>query len=198
MAPALLSKGAEGYVSETLFLKNPAVVKERKSKRYRIAQIDSPLRLSRTLSEAKMLCAAKQAGVLCPLVLFVDSQRMRIVLQKLRGNLLSRSSKGIRSKNAKNAGELLGLLHSAGICHGDYTTTNLMLCKDGLYVIDFGLSGFSLRIEDYATDLLLYKKSVPAAEFSGFLSGYKKTNPKNSAAAIRQLCDIEGRGRYIA
>jgi Kae1-associated kinase Bud32 len=194
----ILSKGAEGYVSQVVFLGAPAVVKERRSKRYRISQIDSYLRNSRTLSEARLLCAAKQAGVLCPLVLFVDTQRMRIFEQKLDGKLLSCSSNRVRARSAKAAGELLGRLHSAGIYHGDYTTTNLMLCRNGLYVIDFGLSESSMRIEDYATDLLLYKKSVPAAEFSDFLSGYRKANPRNAAAAIRQLGDIEGRGRYVA
>ncbi len=197
MSAKVLSKGAEAYLLEATFLSRPVVIKERRPKLYRIIQIDSALRRERTLSEARLLSAAKQAGVLCPLVQFVDCQRMRIFEEKLDGKLLSSASPAVRSKNAKVAGVLLGRLHSAGIYHGDYTTANLMLCKKGLYVIDFGLSERSLRFEDYATDLLLYKKAVTEKEFAAFLSGYKKVNP-NVQAVVRQLCDIESRGRYVS
>jgi len=197
MSAKILSRGAEAYLLEGTFLSKPVVVKERRPKRYRIAQIDSALRAERTLSEARLLSAAKQAGVLCPLVRFVDSQRMRIFEERLEGRLLSSASLAVRSRNAKAAGELLGRLHLAGIYHGDYTTANLMLCNKGLYVIDFGLSARSLRVEDYATDLLLYKKAVTEKEFTAFLSGYKKANPK-AQPVVRRLCGIESRGRYVS
>lgn len=197
MSEKVLSKGAEAYLLEAIFLSRSAVVKERRPKRYRIAPIDSALRRERTLSEARLLSAAKQVGVLCPLVLYVDRQRMRIFEEKLEGRLLSSAGPALRSRNAGAAGGLLGRLHSAGIYHGDYTTANLMLCKRGLYVIDFGLSERSLRAEDFATDLLLYKKAVTVKEFAAFLSGYKDANP-NAKAAITQLSDIESRGRYVS
>jgi len=196
MGEKILSKGAEAYLLDAVFLSQPVVVKERRPKRYRIAQIDSALRRERTLSEARLLSAAKQAGVLCPLVKYVDAQRMRIFEEKLGGKLLSSVSAAVRAKNAKAAGALLGKLHSAGIYHGDYTTANLMLCKAGLYVIDFGLSERSPRMEDYATDLLLYKKAVSAKEFCAFISGYKATS-SHASAAVDQLADIESRGRYV-
>ncbi len=197
MSTAVLSKGAEAYLLEATFLSKPVVIKDRRPKRYRIAQIDSALRRERTLSEARLLAAAKQAGVLCPLVRYVDVQRMRIFEEKLEGRLLSSASPAVRSKQAKKAGELLGRLHSAGIYHGDYTPANLMLCNKGLYVIDFGLSERSLRTEDYATDLFLYKKAVAEKEFAAFLSGYRAANP-NAKAAITRLSDIESRGRYVS
>jgi len=197
MSESVISKGAEAYLLEAVFLSKPVVIKERRPKRYRIAQIDSTLRRERTLSEARLLAAAKQAGVRCPLVKYVDVQRMRIFEEKLDGKLLSSATPAVRSKNAKAAGELLGKLHSAGIYHGDYTTANLMLCGKKLYVIDFGLSERSLRVEDYATDLLLYKKAVSAAEFASFLFGYNAANPR-ATAAIAQLSDIESRGRYVS
>jgi len=197
MSETVISKGAEAYLLEAVFLSEKVVVKERRPKRYRIAQIDSALRRERTLSEARLLSAAKQAGVRCPLVKYVDLQRMRVFEEKLVGVLLSAATVAVRSKCAKNAGELLGKLHSAGIYHGDYTTANLMLCKKGLFVIDFGLSERSLRVEDYATDLLLYKKAVTGKEFGAFLSGYNAANPR-ATAAIAQLSDIESRGRYVS
>lgn len=197
MSATILSKGAEAYLLEATFLSKPVVIKERRPKRYRIAQIDSALRRERTLSEARLLAAAKQAGVLCPLVKYVDVRRMRIFEEKLEGKLLSSASPVVRAKNAKPAGALLGRLHSAGIYHGDYTTANLMLCKKGLHVIDFGLSERSMRAEDYATDLLLYKKAVSSAEFVSFLSGYIAAYPKANAVVTR-LADIESRGRYVS
>ena len=197
MSETVISKGAEAYLLGGVFLSKPVVIKERRPKRYRIFQIDSALRRERTLSEARLLAAAKQAGVLCPLVKHVDLQRMRIFEERLGGKLLSAASPSVRSKNAKAAGALLGRLHSAGIYHGDYTTANLMLCKKGLYVIDFGLSERSLRVEDHATDLLLYKKAVGSAEFVSFLAGYNLTNPNANAVTV-QLKDIESRGRYVS
>jgi Kae1-associated kinase Bud32 len=197
MSAKVIAKGAEAYLLQAVFLSGPAVVKERRPKAYRIMQIDLALRRERTLSEARLLSAAKQAGVLCPLVLYVDLQRMRIFEERLEGRLLSCASAAARARKAGKAGELLGRLHSCGIYHGDYTTANLMLCKKGLYAIDFGLSARSQRTEDLATDLLLYKKAVSQKEFSDFLSGYKRTY-RNAKAAIARLSGIESRGRYVA
>jgi TP53 regulating kinase-like protein len=194
---AVERKGAEAVVFDCVFLGKPAVCKRRLPKRYRLRQIDSKLRSARTIAEASILSDAKRAGVRCPLVYYVDLQRCDIIEQKLSGTLLSRLSEHKRETRAKEAGALLGKLHAAGIYHGDFTTTNLMLCKGGLQVIDFGLSEHSYKAEDHATDALLYKKSVGAKEFEAFASGYAKENPK-ARQVFGSLREIESRGRYVA
>lgn len=192
------SKGAEAFVEECVFFGHPAVSKTRLPKAYRIPAIDSSLRRRRTICEARLLSAAKEAGALCPLLYFVDLAACRIIEEKLEGELLSRASLKRRESCAADAGKLLGKLHSAGIYHGDYTTTNLMICADGnLRVIDFGLSERSFKPEDFATDLLLYKKSVGKKEFGRFLLRYGKANP-NAKQALLSLREIEMRGRYVS
>ena len=176
----------------------PAVCKRRLPKAYRIRLLDYKLRSGRTVTEAKILALAKNAGVKCPLVYFADPVRAEIIEQRLEGSLLSRLPKAQRNKYARNAGELLAKLHSAGIYHGDYTTTNLMLCADGLQVIDFGLAEYSAKSEDFATDVLLYKKSVGKGEFGLFWNGYEEAFPTGYKNTKASLADIESRGRYVA
>ena len=192
------AKGAEAFVTECTFMGKPAVAKRRLPKRYRIAQIDEALRRRRTLLDARLLHLAKTAGVRCPLVHCVNPVRAEIIMQKLDGKLLSRSGPGETEKHARTAGEYLAKIHRAGIYHGDYTTTNLMACADCLWVIDFGLSANSHKAEDHATDLLLFKKSVPGDVFEDFLRGYKAENPEKYAQVVASLEGIEARGRYVA
>ena len=129
---------------------------------------------------------------------YVDLEKTEIIMQKLEGELLSRIDASTRKKFAKLAGELLGKIHLAGIHHGDYTTTNLMACGGKLYVIDFGLSERSAKAEDFATDVLLFKKSVGKEEFADFLAGYKQSFEGKYAEVIGSLKNIEERGRYVA
>ena len=57
-------------------------------------------------------------------------------------------------------------LHSAGIIHGDITSSNVML-KDGkLVFIDFGLGRYSQVVEDKAVDLLVLKKSLQSIDYN--------------------------------
>lgn len=54
-------------------------------------------------------------------------------------------------------------MHSKGVIHGDLTTSNMMIRVNAndeiadLYLIDFGLSQFSNKIEDKAVDLYVLK-----------------------------------------
>jgi len=99
-------------------------------------------------------------------------------------------------------GRLIGKLHSAGIIHGDLTTSN-MIMKDGkLYFIDFGLGFFSRKLEDQGTDLKLLKEALKSTHFKimdvcwkNILKGYRTEYPK-AEMVLKRVEDIEKRARY--
>jgi N6-L-threonylcarbamoyladenine synthase/protein kinase Bud32 len=98
-------------------------------------------------------------------------------------------------KESKVAGAYLSKLHNAGIIHGDYTKANLILTKEGLVVIDFGLGFFSKETEDKAVDVFTMLKSLEnGPSRKAFLSGYSSSGNK---AVVGQLENIRKRMRYI-
>jgi TP53 regulating kinase-like protein len=114
-----------------------------------------------------------------------------ITLEKaLRGNDFEKCL----SKTA----QLLSLIHSFNIVHGDPTTSNFMVNED-VYAIDFGLSTVSDDDEDRASDLRVFLESLDShhSEISGrniFLSHYSKWS--RSDPVLESLKVLELRGRY--
>jgi TP53 regulating kinase-like protein len=77
-------------------------------------------------------------------------------------------------------GKYVSILHNKNIIHGDLTTSNFIKRKDDLYLIDFGLSFYSERIEDMATDIRIMKEILSSAHiqifdetYERFLEGYE-------------------------
>ncbi len=105
---------------------------------------------------------------------------------------------------SKVMGKLVGIMHKNGIMHGDLTTSNFILYKNKVYVIDFGLSQKTIKAEDHAVDLRLIKEILNSAHakimksaWKNFLSGYKSVvGPTNYAKIIHLISEIESRGRY--
>ena len=88
-------------------------------------------------------------------------------------------------------------LHSFGIIHGDLTTSNIFFYEDKIYLIDFGLSKFSDKIEDKATDIHLLKECLN----SRHSLNYKKLwlnfiKEYNEPLILERLRKIESRVRY--
>ncbi len=210
MMPALtvqpLARGAEANVYRARFMGQAALVKRRHKKAYRHATLDAKLRSERTILEARVLAKAALAGVRVPRLLHVDAHAFEIVVSEIDGELLSRVLGSLPPKllmdAAAQCGRALARLHAAGIFHGDATTSNFMLDTRGrVWLIDFGLSGFSKSAEDHATDVLLFKKSVQALSntsrvFDSFWKSYATQNPK-AKTVLATLGEIEARGRYV-
>jgi TP53 regulating kinase-like protein len=105
---------------------------------------------------------------------------------------------------SKDIGKLVGTLHKNGVMHGDLTTSNFILFKNTVFVIDFGLSQTSIKPEDHAVDLRLIKEILNSAHakimlpsWKNFLSGYKSIVGHSYYAKITKLVsEIESRGRY--
>ncbi|MCK4714921.1 MAG: Kae1-associated serine/threonine protein kinase [Candidatus Aenigmarchaeota archaeon] len=191
----LLAKGAEADVYEGSLVGMPAVFKIRKPKAYRVKVLDISIRTSRTRKEAKLLGAAKGAAVRCPLVLLVGTHE--IVMSRIGGRLMMRMGKEKQRAISPSVGSLLAALHSAGICHGDFTPANVIVEKGVAWVIDFGLGDFTREDEELATDVLLMKKSLHKQAYARFLRAYSKDRGRGAGATLKRLKEIEKRGRYV-
>jgi Kae1-associated kinase Bud32 len=192
----LFSSGAEAQVFVAEWGGKPALVKKRVEKRYRAPALDLMLRSRRTRKEAKALRAARQGGVPCPELYFEGE--FELVLQRLEGKLLSRKNK-ITAAEARQAGGILAGLHAIGITHGDFSTSNLIGCKDGaVSVIDFGLCETGQGIEQKADDLIVFEKSVQdGALAASFRKGYAKVAGASCSKGVFERAEkILARARY--
>ena len=200
----MLSRGAEAVIYLDTRDGREVIVKDRIKKGYRIPEIDSLIRKQRTKTEERLLGRASRAGVKAPGVM--ESSDSRIVMEYIEGRSVKESLDTMGEKERKRVytliGEALGRMHSANIMHGDFTTSNMILRKEGLYVIDFGLSRFTRRIEDHATDLYLLREAFAAAHFSFLEEAWKniikvyKHNYTNSSLALNRFEKITKRRRY--
>ncbi len=193
-----LARGAEAELYTDRLVDRRVASKNRVSKRYRIREIDIPLRRSRTKGEASLLHSAKEAGVACPPVYEIDEFELKLGLIDgvlLRDFIKNRKGRGI-GKVVEEVGRELAKLHRHGVVHGDFTTANVMVSDGKIFLIDFGLGSFSKDAEEKAIDVLLMKKSLGNERaFRSFISGYKKYEKYEEV--MRQLAEIEKRGRYV-
>jgi len=104
----------------------------------------------------------------------------------------------------KKIGKLVGIMHKNGITHGDLTTSNFIESGNNIFIIDFGLANRTLKSDDHAVDLRLFKEILNSAHagvfekaWSNFLSGYKSSVGKERFSKItNKVMIIESRGRY--
>ncbi len=190
----LLSSGAEALI----FLENNNVLKSRITKSYRHEIIDVALRKSRTRREIKVIKSLENYGFVPKLVKNSDYD---IEMEYISGDQV----KKLLDKNshlAKIIGKNLTVMHDLGIIHGDLTTSN-MICSgndcEKLYLIDFGLSFFSQKIEDKAVDIHLFKQALESKHFRVFDEAYRYFidgyNPKDKREVLKRLSEVELRGR---
>ena len=200
----LIRKGAEGDLFSTTWNGQGAILKSRKKKDYRNSSLDYRLRKQRTIRESQIISEVKGFGILVPLIHFVDVKNCDIIMQKIDG-ILARDLSNTKLVNAcKKIGRLVGIMHKNGITHGDLTTSNFIISKENTFIIDFGLANRTLKPDDHAVDLRLFKEILNSAHanivekaWSNFLSGYKSSVGKERFAKItNKVMIIESRGRY--
>ncbi len=195
----LIIQGAEAK----LFRDGEVVIKQRIKKNYRLAEIDTRLRKSRTKREEKVYRTLNGINFPCPRLInsdeketlkieFIDGPVLRDILSDKNFNELS-----------EEIGRKIARLHNQGIIHGDLTTSNMIL-RNEIYFIDFGLSFFSQKIEDKATDLHLLKEALESTHplvweksFETVLKEYKEF-AKEGKEIIDRLQKVEERGRNKA
>ncbi|KAH7555624.1 serine/threonine-protein kinase bud32 [Bipolaris maydis] len=244
-----ITQGAEALLYTTPFLlaSSPAILKYRPPKAYRHPTLDRRLTRQRLLAEARSLLRVKKEGINVPGVLSVDADQGWMVLEFLGGATVRRVLDGWarRAEQAKREtgaaaaavaadeqdmidlmariGREIGKLHAVGVCHGDLTTSNIMvrspcssndddeeqeeedeakrLIRHGtIYLIDFGLTSASIADEDKAVDLYVLERAFsathPAAEplFNQVLSAYAETG-KGAKSVLKRLEGVRLRGR---
>ncbi len=200
----LIKKGAEADIYQTKWQNSNAILKIRKIKNYRNQTLDSKIRKQRTIKESQMISQAKEFGIPTPLVYFVNLEKTSILMQEIPGIPVHDLPESKIIQLSKEIGKLVGLLHKNGVMHGDLTTSNFILFKNIIYMIDFGLSQNTIKPEDHAVDLRLIKEILNSAHakimqsaWKNFLIGYKSiVGISYHTKIVNLVSDIESRGRY--
>ena len=204
----LIRKGAEASIYLSKWFEFSAIRKERLPKHYRQKALDDAIRTQRTLREALLIAKSREAGVPTPLIYFVDPKKAEIIMQNLEGKRLKEifleDGMTLKKNLAREAGRMVAKLHSAGIVHGDLTTSNFIFYDDKLYLIDFGLASQSTKFEDMGVDLKLIKEVLNSAHYTEFqklypqiVAGYEEfAGKERMKKVLAVVSEIEKRGRY--
>ncbi len=230
MIKELIAQGAEAKIFSSEYLGKKTVLKERVPKGYRNSELDEIIRFERARDEAMLLQSARKAGVRSPAVYRIDKKNAGIEMEKIKGERLKDCLSKENVLLCRLAGEQVSKLHSAGIVHGDLTTSNMIVEEDKsgnkatedkttkrkttenktaknkaigsktIAFIDFGLGFKTNKEEDFAVDLLNFKKTYEATHCSVedgwklFLEGYLAEKGKKEI--VSRIAIVEGRGRY--
>ena len=200
----LLKKGAEANIYLTSWNGKETILKIREKKDYRNPILDRRIREQRTIRESSIISNVKSFGVCTPLVYFVDTKKCMMYIQHIEGNLVRDLINSRIIKTCEEIGRVVGTLHKNGVMHGDLTTSNFIVRKGKVFVIDFGLAQKTTRVEDHAIDLRLFKEILNSAHanimkksWNKFLQGYRKVvGLSRHNQILRQVTVIESRGRY--
>lgn len=199
--------GAEAALEATPFLGRAVLAKRRLAKPYRHPILDSRLRAERTRDEAKLLAAARRAGVPVPILYDADRFASTLLLEHVSGRTLEAQleldAPATRAARFATLGALVARLHGAGLVHGDLTLRNILVpdaaSPASLVLLDFGLGGFSQESEPHGVDLHNLEEALEAVRsdgaelFAAFLAAYTW---HGAAAALKRLAEIRERGRY--
>jgi len=195
----LAKRGAEADIYIGEWAGEKAISKVRSPKPYRHEALDATIRKHRTIHEASFMSAAKAAGVMSPFVHFVDPVRAEIIMEFVEGENVRDA---ITPDLCHEMGRYAAMLHASNIIHGDPTTSNFIASKK-LVLLDFGLSYYSERLEDMATDIRLIKEVFTSAHiavkkaFPRFMEGYASVaGEKKAGRILENVKEIEQRGRY--
>ena len=202
----LIKKGAEADIYRMLWDGHDAIMKIRKPKSYRNAQLDTRIRHQRTVRESNTISTVRTFGIPTPLIYLVDAKKSAIIMQYVKGTTVQSLPDDLIINLSGTIGRLVGILHKNGIMHGDLTTSNFVYDSERnmVYMLDFGLSQNTLKSEDHAVDMRLIKEIFNSAHarimdssWKKLLQGYTSVVGYDRCSQIKQLVlEIEGRGRY--
>ena len=205
----IISKGAEASLFREIWHGIDVVRKHRIPKKYRQITLDISLRRARTRQEAKLLTEARSLGISTPYVFLINLQDTEIIMEFIQGDTMRTWLNHHETQKQKeicyNLGNIIGILHSHDLIHGDLTTSNVIVTKNAdLTLLDFGLGGTSNEVEDKGVDLHLFQRTLESSHhlifedaFNAFLEGYADKNP-SSSSIIQRLWEIDERGRYTS
>jgi len=200
-------------VYEGLFLGRPAIIKQRFSKKYRHATLDSKLTQLRFKQEVRAILKARKLGILTPAVYFAEAESSTIYMERLDAKMV----KDLLLPGAlpqddlvamlREVGRVLALMHDGSLVHGDLTTSNLLVRNSdkAVAIIDFGLSQTSSIHEDKAVDLYVLERAVTSMAatndsndvFDQILASYRQ-HSKQWRTVLNKFSEVRMRGRKRA
>ncbi|KAL7642621.1 UNVERIFIED_CONTAM: hypothetical protein RMT77_007185 [Armadillidium vulgare] len=208
----LVTQGAEGRVFNAKYLGKNVIIKHRFKKTYRHPDLDDYITKERIKAEVKSLVRCRMVGINVPALYDVNLHASELVMENLDDAIQAR--KFIYERKAdksevlgigKEIGAVLAKLHSNDIVHGDLTTSNILIRpsseKPIVYLIDFGLSYVSDKIEDKAVDLYVLERAVLSThpDSDGFLEvlweAYREKGGKKLNSVLLKLDEVRTRGR---
>jgi TP53 regulating kinase-like protein len=200
----LVNRGAEADIYSTIWNKKKAILKIRKKKSYRNSILDQKIRKQRTIRESQIISQVKPFGISTPLIYFMDTNKCSILMQYIDGKIVRDMENSNIVKICSDIGRIVGIMHKNGIMHGDLTTSNFIVDKKKLFLIDFGLASRTEKPDDHAIDLRLFKEILNSAHakvmeksWKNFQKGYSKAvGLKYSKKILNLVAVIESRGRY--
>jgi Kae1-associated kinase Bud32 len=186
-----IAKGAEAQIFSTTIFTKDIIIKKRVFKNYRNKKLDSKIINIRNKQESTLINKIKNINLKTPRIYYVGKNT--IYMEKL-------DNTNEHIKYLKKIGENIAKLHNNYYIHGDLNLSNIITKKNEIYFIDFGLGFISNKIEDKATDLLAFKKTLESnSKTSNYwieiIKGYKQKTNNNKI--IPKIKDIENRGRYL-
>jgi Kae1-associated kinase Bud32 len=188
-----IGRGAEAVIT----LENGTVKKLRLAKSYRQPALDERIRQERTLREARIISEARKLGVLTPII--CDISRFELKMERVEGAKLKDV---INQELSQMVGATVGKLHRGGIIHGDLTTSNMILSRGRICLIDFGLSFYEKTVEAQGVDVHVYFQTLesthdrPDELIVAFIAGYTRTYSQ-AEAVLQRVKEIKARGRYL-
>ena len=195
--------GAEAVMYKTDYRGRAAITKLRLSKEYRHAELDSHIIRERTKREIKNIMRMKDAGIRTPVIYEVSENS--ITMERINTESLSKAFPDLEADKKevmKKIGRTIGMMHEAGITHGDLTTSNILYLNGEIYIIDPSYGKLNSSLEDMGVDLHLLKESIKSRHtgneglFKIFSEEYA-VQYKDGAEVLEKLHEIEGRRRYV-
>jgi Kae1-associated kinase Bud32 len=202
----VLYKGAEAEIYLSNYIDKIVIKKNRIKKSYRIKEIDENLISYRTKEEAKLMIEARSQGISIPIIYDVDLKKGILTMEYVKGERVKDIFEKISSKERQELCKKIGIniarFHNKNIIHGDLTTSNMILFKNRVYFIDFGLGEFNSEVESKGVDLHVLMEAIESTHsiysdcFEYVLEGYKNEYKKDSKPIFKKIEDIIKRGRY--
>ena len=205
------------------------IIKYRPPKKYRHPTIDKSLTKHRTLSEARLLAKLFLiSGLNVPKLIACDPYNGCLWIEYLGEEL----PRGFGFSNLKNflwmcaddpyndvvkttlleVGKQIGLLHWNDYCHGDLTSSNIVLVKKEHgnggewvpYLIDFGLGSASTMVEDKGVDLYVLERAIISTHSlyadnynKWIIEGFSKVYESHGATGKQKLNEVLDRFREV-
>lgn len=197
----LIFEGAEAKTFLVEFNGKKAVEKERTQKKYREKKLDEKIRKKRIRDEVNLLHKAKLAGIRTPVIYGINNKKNSIFMEWLDAKKIKDKINSMKKKDFIETGKQISLLHLNSIVHGDLTANNILIKKGKIFFLDFGLGFNSHKTEDFAVDLLGFKKTFLASypekekKWNWIEQEYKKW--KSGKEVIKRIKEVEKRKRYL-